>query len=158
MDDLEKLNRTIAIHWLGKLDAGQESYLAYASTCVGLLMPSARELAEKLQRLRQNQDDPRYIAKLNRRYLHFARLAARDAAAGKLEMTIRLGITLSQAELLRDLTDEDVDRLAFGWNGPIVQFSRKAFDRGTALHHQAGKHHAAAFVAVRLSEKLGARS
>jgi hypothetical protein len=157
MDDLEKLNRTIAAHWLGKLDACQEGYLAYASRCVGLLFHSASELAERLQRLRQNHEDPRRVAKLNRRYLHFARLAARDAGAGKLDMLVRLGITLSQAKVLRGLTDEDVDRLAFGWNGPIMRFSSQGFDRGTALHHQAGKHHATAFLAVHVSGKPGVK-
>jgi len=157
MDDLEKLNRTIALHWLGNLDAHQEAYLAYASTCVGLLIGSASELAERLRSLRQNQHDPLGTAQLNRRYLRFARLAAKDAAAGKFDMLVRLGITVSQAQLLRDLTDQDVDLLAFGWNAPIVRFSRDAFKRGTGLHPQAGKHHATAFVAVHRSGTAGVR-
>ena len=46
-NDLEKLNRRIASHWLGNLDARQQTYLGYASTCLGLLQHSATELAEQ---------------------------------------------------------------------------------------------------------------
>jgi len=158
MDDLQKLNQAIAAYWLGKLDADQEAYLAYVSTCVGVLIHSAGEFAERLKSLRQNQHHPLQIAKLNRRYLHFARLGAKDADVGKLDMLVRLGITLSQAQLLRDLTDEDIDRLAFGWDGPIVRFASQAFNRGTALHIQAGKHHATAFVAAHLSGRSAEKS
>ena len=153
MDDFEKLNRRIASHWVGNLDANQEAYLGYASTCVGLLPHSASELTERLQELRQKERDALEVAKLNRRYLRFARLAAKDGVGGNLDMLVRLGITLEQADLLRSLTDDDLDRLAFGWNGPIIRFANQAFDRGTALHTQAGKHHAAAFVAARLTSR-----
>lgn len=155
MDDLEKLNRRIAAHWLGNLDADQEAYLGYASMCVGQLTHSASELVELLRGLKQKQFDALHVAKLNRRYLRFARLAAKDAAAGKLDMLVRLGITLEQAELLRNLTDDDLDRLAFGWERPIIRFASQAFGRGTALHVQAGKHHATAFVAAHSSARTG---
>ena len=155
MDDLEKLNRRIAMHWLGNLDARQQTYLGYTSTCLGQLLHSAAELAERLRHLKQKHHDSASTAKLNRSYLRFARLAATDAAAGELDMLIRLGITVEQAELLRHLTDEDVDRLAFGWDGPIIRFSRQAFDRGAALHVQAGKHHATAFIAARSALRSG---
>ena len=70
----------------------------------------------------------------------------------------QLGITLEQAELLRNLSDEEIDRLAFGWGGPIVQFAAQAFRRGVALHAQAGKHHATAFVAARVAGTHGERA
>ena len=158
MDDLEKLNRRIAAHWLGNLDADQEAYLGYASMCVGQLTHTASELAELLNDLRQKHFHALHVAKLNRRYLRFARMAAKDAAAGKLDMLVRLGITLEQAELLRNLTDDDLDRLAFGWDRPIIRFASHAFVRGTTLHAQAGRHHATAFVATRLSSKNGERT
>jgi hypothetical protein len=158
MDDLERLNRTIAYYWLGHLDADQEAYLAYASMCVGRLTHSASELAELLKDLKQKQRDPLYVGKLNRRYLRFGRLAAKEAAAGRLDLLVRLGISLEQADLLRNLTDDDLDRLAFGCEGPIIQFASQAFGRGAALHFQAGRHHATAFVAARLSARSGERS
>jgi len=148
MDDLEKLNRHIAAYWLGRLDTEQEAYLSYTSTCVGQLAHGASELAERLRGLNQKQQDSLHVAKLNRSYLRFARLAAKDAAAGKIDMLIRLNITLEQAELLRDLTDEELDRLAFGWGSPIIRFASHAFERGAALQAQVGKHHATAFVAA----------
>jgi hypothetical protein len=155
MDDLEKLNRTIAAHWLGSLDAEQEAYLGFASMCIGQLAYTASELAEQLDDLRRRKVDSRHVAKLNRRYLRFARLAAKDAVVGKLDAIVRLGITLELAEVLCNLSDEDLDRLAYGSEGLIVKFAGQAFDRGTALHGQAGKHHATAFVAARLSGRTG---
>jgi hypothetical protein len=134
MNDLEKLNLHIAAHWLGRLDAGQEAYLGYASTCVGQLAYSATELAERLNGLKQKQQDSLHVATLNRCYLRFARLAAKDAAAGRIDMLIRLDITLDQAELLRNLTDEELDRLAYGWGSPIIRFASHAFERGVVLH------------------------
>lgn len=158
MDDLEKLNRDITVHWLGRLDANQEAYLSYASTCVGQLTHNASELAERLHGLKQNQQDSLQVAKLNRCYLRFARLAAKDAAAGKIDMLIRLDITLDQAELLNNLTDEELDRLAFGWGSPIIGFASHAFERGVALHAQTGRHHATALVAARCSGRSGDKS
>lgn len=152
MDDLIKLNRRIAAHWLGRLDADQEEYLSYASVCLGQFTHSNADLAEVLARSKQKHHNSLSVAKLNRQYLRFARLAAKDVAAGKLEMIIRLGVTLDQAEGLANLTNEAVNRLAFGWdNGPIIRFASQAFTRGAALHVRAAKHHATAFVATRFA-------
>ncbi len=148
MKDLVKLNRGISEHWLCRLDAGQETYLGYVSVCLGQLTHSAAELAQVLA---SSNENPLPVAKLNRRYLRFARLAAKDVATGRPEMLIKLGIDLDHAELLRDLTDEEVDRLAFSWNGPIMQFASQAFKRGAALHERAAMHHATALVATRLA-------
>jgi hypothetical protein len=149
MDDLEKLNRSIAVYWLGNLGTAADDYVAYVSTCIGLLTHSAMELAERLKSLRQRNDDSLQVARLNHRYLRFARLAAKEVAAGRLDMLVRLGITLEQAKLLRELSDEDIDRLAFGWDGPIIRFVTEAFDRGAMLHIHAGRHHATGIVAAR---------
>jgi len=149
MDDLEKLNRQLASHWLGHLDAEQEAYLDYTSICLGHLTHSATEMSRLLDGLKRESLNSLLVARLNRRYLRFARLAATEAATGKPDMLVRLGITLEHATLLRNLTDEEIDRMAYGWGGPIVQFSVQAFRRGVALHTHAGKHHAAGFVAAR---------
>ena len=153
MDDLTKLNRTIAEHWLGRLSGDQEEYLRYTSICLGDFNHTTAEIAEFLARTKQGNYDPLRAAKLNRRYLSFARLAAKDVAAGKLEMLIKLGITLEQAEMLAKLTNGEVSRLAFVWDGPIIRFAGEAFTRGAALHVRAAKHHATAYVATRSSMK-----
>ena len=153
MDDLTKLNRTIAEHWLGRLTAEQEDYLRYASVCLGEFHHSAAEIADFLARTKAGNYDPLRNAKLNRRYLNFARLAAKDIAAGKLEMLIKLGITLEQAEMLAKLTNGEVSRLAFVWDGAIIRFAGQALTRGAALHARAAKHHATAFVATHSSAK-----
>jgi len=155
MDDLRQLNRSIAKHWLGRLDAVQEIYLEYVSVCLGQLAHSAADLARVLA---SSNDNPLPVARLNRRYLRFARLAAKEVAAGRPEMLIILGIDLEQAELLRNLTDEEVDRLAFGWNDPIVQFAGQVFKRGAALHERAAMHHATALVATRLARETRGRA
>ena len=153
MDDLTKLNRTIAEHWLGRLNPDQEDYLTYTSICLGQFNHSSDEIAEFLARTKQGTYDPLRSAKLNRRYLHYARLAAKDVASGKLEMLINLGITLEQAEMLAKLTNGELSRLAFVWDGPIIRFASEAFTRGAALHVRAAKHHAAAYVATRSATK-----
>lgn len=151
MDDLIKLNQKIALHWLGTLDADQEAYLSYVSVCLGQLTHNAAQLAEGAARSKLKHHNCLSVAQLNRQYLRFARLAAKDIAAGKLEMLIKLGINLEQAELLGNLSNEAVNRLAFGWDGPIVEFTGQAFKRGVALHVRAAKHHATALVATRLA-------
>ena len=156
MDDFIKLNRRIAAYWLGSLNADQEEYLSYASVCLGQFTHSNVDLAEVLARAKQMHHNSLSTAKLNRQYLRFARLAAKDVAAGKLEMLVRLGITLDQAERLAKLTNEEVTRLAFGWDdGPIVRFAKQAFTRGASLHARVAKHHAAAFVATRSPTDIG---
>lgn len=151
MDDLIKLNRSVAAHWLGILDSDHEAYLSYAPVCLGQFPHSVAQLAEVAGRAKLKHHNCLSVAQLNRQYLRFARLAAKDVAAGKLEMLIRLGITLEQAEVLGNLSDEALTRLAFGWEGPIVRFAREAFQRGVALHVRAAKHHATAFVATCLA-------
>jgi tryptophanyl-tRNA synthetase len=146
MSDLLELNRRIAEHWLGRLDAEQEAYLGHVAVCIGQLDHSAADFA---QILTYSNHNPLPVARLNRRYLRFARLAAKEVAAGRPEMLVALGIDLDQAALFRRLTDEEVDRLAFGWNAPIVQFADKLFRRGAALHERAARQHAAALVATR---------
>lgn len=153
MDDLTKLNRTIAEHWLGRLTPDQEDYLRYTSVCLGQFHHGAAEIADFLARTKEGNYDPLRNAKLNRRYLNFARLASKDIAAGKVEMLIKLGITLEQAEMLAKLTNGEVSRLAFVWDGAIIRFAGQALTRGAALHARAAKHHATAFVATHSSTK-----
>ena len=153
MDDLSELNRRIAEYWLGRLDARQEAYLRFVSVCLGELVPSAARLAQVLASATAN---PLPAARLNCRYLRFARLAAKEVAAGKPELLVKLGIDLEQAELLRHLTDDELDRLAFAWGGPIVQFAGETFQSGAALHERAAMYHAIAFIATRLLVKRSA--
>jgi hypothetical protein len=108
--------------------------------------------------LATSRTNPLPVARLNHRYLLFVRLAAAEVAAGRPELLIKLGIDMEQAALLRHLTDDEVDRLAFGWGGPIVEFAADAFRRGAALHERAAMHHAIAFVATRLLERRLKRS
>jgi hypothetical protein len=155
MRDLLELNRRIVEHWLGPVDVKQEAYLAHIAVCLGELAPSADEL----MRLLAAPDGGTVRAvRLNRRYLCFARLAAKEIAADRPEDLVKLGVDLAQAEILRRLTDEEVDRLAFVYGGPIVRFARETFERGAALHERAALLHAVAFVATRLVERKRRRS
>ena len=150
MDDLLQLNRRIAKHWLGSLNPDEEEYLHYVTICLGQFIHSVAEITEFLTYAKRKHVNPLCVAKLNRQYLRFARLAAKDVAAGKFEMLLGLGVTLEHAVMLSSLTDIAVNRLAFGWNGPIIRFAVPAFQRGVALHARAARHHATAFVAIRL--------
>ena len=151
MDDLIDLNRRIAEHWLGDLDADQEMYLSYVPVCLGELTQSAAELAHVLTRSQQKHRNALPVANLNRQYLNFARLAAKDAVAGKLDMLVRVGINLEQAKVLANLTNEKLERLAVGWDGPIIQFASHVFKRGAALDPRAAKIHATAFILTQFS-------
>ncbi len=148
MDELFELNRSIAEHWLGKLDREQEDYLSLKPVCVGELPHSARELAQMLAASKKAHAQALQVLALNRRYLSFARLAGKDAAAGKLEMLIKLRISLEQAQLLGNLTNDEVALLALAWQGPIVQFAMRPFVEGAAMPLSVAKHHAAASIAT----------
>jgi hypothetical protein len=158
MDDLQELNRLIAAHWLGSLDADEEAYLSHTRVCIGQLTHSATELARLLDWLKQKGSSALAIGQLNRRYLDFARLAAKDAIAGRPDTLVRLGITLKHAQWLSKLTDDELDRLAFDWGRPLVEITRRAFQRGVGLHARARKEHAGAFVAARPSSQEARRS
>ena len=148
MDELFELNRSIAEHWLGKLNREQEDYLSLKPVCVGDLPHSARELAQMLAASKKAHAQALQVLVLNRRYLNFARLAGKDAAAGKLEMLIKLGISLEQAQLLGSLSNDEVALLALAWQGPIVQFAMRPFVEGAAMPLSVAKHHAAASIAT----------
>ena len=145
--DLQQLNRFIASHWLGRLDAHQEAYLAHARVCIGRFAYSTAELTLLLDHLKESAS-ALHIGELNRRYLTFVRLAAKEANAGRPDLLIQLGITLTQASWLGSLSDEDLDRLAFGIGAPMVHFAQRIFQRGVALHARAGAQHAAALVSA----------
>ncbi len=149
MDDLTKLNRRIALHWLGRLDANQEMYLTYASVCIGRFLPDALALARALSSSSGTHRNSLAVAKLNRQYLRYARLAAKDVAGGRFEMLIRLALSLDQAVMLANLNNDAINRLAFEWeSGPIVTFAKDVFVSGAMLHSAAARHHAAAFMAA----------
>jgi hypothetical protein len=149
MDDLFQLNRSIAEFWLGGLDPDQEAYLSHAPVCVGDLACGASELAQALAASKKARADRVRILELNRQYLQFARLAAKDAAAGKIDSLIKLGLNLDQASVLSQLTNEDVVLLALLWQEPIVHFASRSLLQGAALHTGAASLHARAMLATR---------
>ena len=151
MVDLYKLNRKIALHWLGRLDSKHADYLCHVPVCIGQFTHGPGELEAVLARQTVLHHNSLGVAKLNRQYLRYARLAAKDAAAGKLDSLVRLGINLAQAEALSNLSNEAINHLAFGWEGLIVQFTPQPFTRGAALRGRAAEQHARAFVAIRLA-------
>jgi hypothetical protein len=148
MDDLPELNRRIAEHWLGKLNASQEHYLGFTEVCLAQLPHSAEALANVLAASKKTRDDKLRVVALNRRYLSFARLASKDVAAGKVEMLIKLGINMSQARLLNNLSNEEIAWLALIWQGPIMHFRDRSFVKGAAMEPGAAKHHATAYMAT----------
>ena len=150
MEELVKLNRRIAAHWLGVLDPDQSAYLEYAAACLGEFRHSAAELARVLSFKRVLIPNSLPVAHLNRQYLRFARLAAKDVVAGNPEMALRLGVNHEQIMFLGSLTNRMVKQLAFAWDGPIIRFSRQAFVKGVALHQYSARHHATAILANQL--------
>ena len=158
MDDFTALNRCIAEHWLGPLNADQQAYIEYATACLGQIAYDANDLAITLQSARQARDNALHVMELNRRFLTIARLAAMDVSAGNPEMLIRLGITMELVEWLGKLSDEDIALLALTLRGPIVRFSTTAFSRGAGMQSLAGQHHATALIMTRTSTKSSGRA
>jgi hypothetical protein len=72
--------------------------LRYATVCLGQFTHSAAELTGVLACAMQGHVNSLSVAKLNRQYLRFARLAAKDVAAGKFEMLVRLGVTWNRVK------------------------------------------------------------
>ena len=148
MHDLIQLNRRIARYSLGELDANHEAYLCYASACVARLTRDASAFTAFLSGPVPRHENPPAIAELNRAYLNFARFAAKDVADGKLEMLLRLAITLREADILARLTNDEVQRISLGWPGLVIRFQSAALTHGLALHAAAARHHATAFITI----------
>jgi hypothetical protein len=148
MHDLIQLNRRIARYSLGELDASQEAYLCYASACVARLARDASAFTAFLSAPAPKHENTPAVAELNRAYLNFARFAAKDVADGKLEMLLRLAITLREADILAALTNDEVQRIALGWPGLVIRFQSAALTHGLALHAAAARHHATAFITI----------
>ena len=157
-DNLRAMNRLLAEHWLGALGSDQADYVEHASVCFAQLSVSAATLKRRLKRFQRLDRSGPQVVELNRAYLHFARLAAKDALSDRPDMLVRLAMTLDQARFLCELTDEDIELMALGWNQPIVRFPRQAFRRGAQLHRLAGRLHAASFAAARPDEMRKDRS
>lgn len=147
-EDLRALNRGIAALWIGKLDRDQHAYLEHVPVCIASPAHTAPDLELLLRRLRGESWGARSVGDLNGRYLEFARLAARDNSDEGVDLLLRLGLSLKLAEYLRELSDAELELLAFGSAGPMMRFPIHSFRRGVKLHRQAGKHHAAALIAV----------
>lgn len=149
MDNIRAMNQRLAEHWVGRLTAEQEDYIQHANVCFAQLPYSAEALSRSLARSRRTHARAPQVAALNRQYLHFARLVSKDALAEFPSMLLVLGITIKQAEFLRNLSDEDIEHLVLEWKQPIVRFPLQAFQRGARLHRVARRLHASAFIAVR---------
>ena len=148
IDDLQLLNRLIARHWLGRLDADQEAYLKHTRVCIARLAQSTAELTLLLDFLKEANPTALQLGELNRRYLLFVREACMEANTEHPDLLIRLGITLEQAGWLQKLSNDDIDRLAFGCGAPMIRFATRAFQRGVSLHAHVGRQHAAALVSA----------
>lgn len=147
--DLQQLNRTIASHSLGPLTEDQLAYLGHATVCVGQLVYTAAALRTILSTLRKKTRGGMLVVDLNRRFLQFARLASTESAANHPEALLALGITWEHAVFFRELSDEDIECLAFGLGTSIVRLMKRELQGGTLLHAKAGSQHASAFVAAR---------
>jgi hypothetical protein len=153
--DLQDLNRLIVIHSLGSLNDSQSTYLDHAAICVGRLVFTAQSLKVILSELRTKHRGGVPLVELNRRYLQFARLAAKEAAAKRSEPLLALGIAWDDGEFFAAMSDQDIEALAFGLGTPIVRLMKRQLQRAASLHEKAGMQHASAFVSVRPALKRG---
>lgn len=146
MDDLVELNLRIAQHNMGGLDQAQRDYLQSSSSCLARLTPTAEEMQKFLQSSSQSvsHENPLDVVSLNREYLNFVRLMAKDIIAGHTEKLVMMGLDWGQVELVAGLTNQKISQLAIYWPGLIFTFATTVVAQGARLHPSAAFFHATA--------------
>ncbi len=147
MDDLIELNMRMAQHQMGDLNEAHRAYLAYATSCLARMLPSASELKRIIVHPESSpiQENPLAIMSVNREYLNYARLVAKDIISGQTEKLVILGMDWEQVEVVAKLSNQQITRLALRWNGLIYKFAMEVVAQGARLHPAAARIHAAAF-------------
>ena len=149
MDDLRDLNRAMGANALGSLTDAQAEFIEYATICLAELIPDAAQLAGFLARPAAPTRNPLPIVHLNRQYLDYARLAAKDFVAGATDKMIVMAFTPEQAALLDRLTNHNITHLALHWPGLVYRFRGELLRTVHALHRASVPYYAAAAIAVR---------
>jgi hypothetical protein len=149
VNDLTHLNQCIAEHWLGPLQKNQFQYLEAIRVCIAKLNHST----QTLHRVANNLSAPlttytTVTVELNALYLNYVRLAAKDIVAGFVEKWIETGLDWEQTQWLARIDNQQLKRLSEQWEGPIMHFNTQPFIEGAALHPEAAKEHARAYITI----------
>ncbi len=145
MEDLIELNLRMAQHQMGELEEAQRTYLTYATSCLARLVPTSAEMKSILVADRMNHENPIAIVSINREYLNYARLVAKEIVSGQTEKLVILGMDWEQVELIAGMSNQQITRLAYHWKGLIYRFASDVVAQGARLHPAAARIHAAAF-------------
>lgn len=137
MDDLLVLNNHIVTYLRGE-NVNLRSVLGVLPVCVAKLKPSATAMESALRTISTQVFENRAeVAGLNREYLAFARLIARDIRHGYFDGLIVLHIDMAQARVLAELTNQQINDLALRWRGPIFGASAAVTRKQLRMHPAA---------------------
>ncbi len=147
MDDLVELNLRMAQHQIGDLDDAHRAYVLFSTGCLAQLQPSAADLKRFIAQAdgAHTHENPIAVMSLNREYLNYARLVAKDIVSGQTEKLVTLGMNWEQVEIIAGLSNQTIKRIALHWKGLVYEFSTEIVACGARLHPAAARIHAAAF-------------
>jgi len=143
MDDLRMLNERILAH-LGVSGPVSEHILQYVTICLGKLKPGATELTGFIPGANKNTLD---VTSLNRTYLDFARLVARDIISGHYDGLLVLGVDMAQARALANLNSQQIINMALRWGG-LIFTPASVCKHAEELHYKSHPHFATAILAA----------
>lgn len=118
-DDLSAINRAIAKHLLGDLNAQQEHFLRLKNTCLGRFALDQNHLAQLLASESHAAPTDLPVVYLNRDYLRFCKLVATQALGGAPYRLMVVGMSMATARMLAALAEADIKKVA-GRAGRLV--------------------------------------
>lgn len=145
MDDLIKLNVSLAKRVLGDLTQPQIEYLESLPVCACSLVSSIGQINKVLSNARPGRGNTLPCMYANRDYTNYLRLSSKDALRGVTEKFVEMGISYEMAELFASLTNEQVTHLALYHPGEMFDVNTKMISKGAKLHGVAKRYHASAF-------------
>lgn len=147
MQDLLELNRRIAAH-VGEINANVASSLSKVSICIGRLKPSGEQLIRAIAEPRMlSGENSLDVVSINREYLSFCRLVSRDIIHGHYDGLVVLDCDLQQANLLANMTTQQINDISRYWPGTIFSPIVALSCRPEAFHDKAIVHYPTALLA-----------
>lgn len=146
-EDLIDLNLNIVRYGVGRnLSTAEREYVQNLPFCLAKLKPTAEVLRSFVSATAETRHPKNSldVISINRDYLNFARLVAKDILAGSTEEMVMVNLTWDQAVLLSGLTNKKITHIAACWEGLVFSFQSTTIARGAELHPFAALYHAAA--------------
>jgi hypothetical protein len=134
MDAIKELNRTMASHLISGNDKAKSEYIAHMRTAVVYLAATAHDLQALLSATHASHENALPVMHANRDFLNAMRLASKDVFAGRPQNLVIFDIDIRSATILAQLTNQQVNQLAYHWPGHIFGSKMDQVDAGKDLH------------------------